>query len=311
MLQESQTNTPAQESSVSITDGSMFESPEGIMDGMVNLWNTHLFNLNDTAITVSKLAIALLVLLIGVAIAKMISNRIGQKILPRMKVNQGAANALQSILYYALLTITVLLALQIAGVPLTALAFFGGAIALGFGFGSQNVINNFISGLIVLIERPVGVGDLVTINGQQGCVVAVGARATKLESYMGVTYIVPNSTILESAVTNWSLPTASIKTVISVGVAYGSDTAKVRSLLEGVMNEHSMVSDSKENTIMFVNFGDSSLDFEIHCRISPKSVQEAKTFESDIRLSIDEVFREQGIEIPFPQRDLHVKTGMS
>ncbi|PCI06828.1 hypothetical protein COB72_11340 [bacterium] len=309
MMQDTHATDIVAQDAVAITDGSIFESPENILEGVATLWNTHLFSLNDTAITVSKLAIALLVLLIGVAVAKIISNRVGQKVLPRMQVNQGAANALQSIMYYAMLTMTVLLSLQIAEVPLTALAFFGGAIALGFGFGSQNVINNFISGLIVLIERPISVGDLVTINGQQGCVVSVGARATKLESYMGVTYIVPNSIILENSVTNWNMPTASIKTVIGVGVAYGSDTAKVRTLLEGVMNGHAMVSESSENTIMFVNFGDSSLDFEIHCRISPKSVQEAKTFESDIRFTIDEEFRKNGIQIPFPQRDVHVKSG--
>ncbi len=292
-----------------LLSGKAFESADGIMGVVSTIWNTELFALNAHPITISQLIIAVLVLFIGLGMARWVSVRVGKKVLPRMKVNPSASSAIQSIVYYTMLVVAVLLSLEIAGVPLTALAFFGGAIALGFGFGSQNVINNFISGLILLIERPIRIGDLVTINGEQGVIAAIGARATKLESYMGTTFVVPNSIILENSVTNWNMPTASIKSVIGVGVAYGSDTGKVRTLLEGVMNGHSMVSESSENTIMFVNFGDSSLDFEIHCRIHPKNVLEAKSFESDVRFTIDEEFRKNGIEIPFPQRDVHVKSG--
>ena len=304
-----QTETQQSATLSDLLSGKAFESADGIMGVLSTIWNTELFTLNDHLITIDQLVIALLVLIVGLGMSRWVSVRVGKKVLPRMKVNASAASAIQSIVYYTMLVVAVLLSLQIASVPLTALAFFGGAIALGFGFGSQNVINNFISGLILLIERPIRIGDLVTINGEQGVIAAIGARATKLESYMGSTFVVPNSIILENSVTNWNMPTASIKSVIGVGVAYGSDTGKVRSLLEGVMNGHSMVSESSENTIMFVNFGDSSLDFEIHCRIHPKSVQEAKSFESDIRFKIDEEFRKHGVEIPFPQRDVHVKSG--
>ena len=305
-----QANTDQNATISELLSGKAFESADGIIGAISTVWNTELFALNDHPIQLSQLAIAVLVLFIGLGMSRWVSVRVGKKVLPRMKVNPSASSAIQSIVYYTMLVVAVLLSLEIAGVPLTALAFFGGAIALGFGFGSQNVINNFISGLILLIERPIRIGDLVTINGEQGVIAAIGARATKLESYMGSTFVVPNSIILENSVTNWNMPTASIKSVIGVGVAYGSDTGKVRALLEGVMNGHSMVTESSENTIMFVNFGDSSLDFEIHCRIRPKNVQEAKTFESDIRFTIDETFRVNGIEIPFPQRDVHVKSGM-
>ncbi len=309
--QQAAQDAPTIELAPGLVDGSAFKSADGVMEMVTTVWNTQLFSLNDQPITVSQLVVAFLVLIIGVFLARLISARIGKRVLPRMNVNAGAASAIQTILYYAILLLTVLVSLQIAEVPLTALAFFGGAIALGFGFGSQNVINNFISGLILLIERPIRIGDLVTINDQQGVIAAIGARATKLESYMGSTFVVPNSIILENSVTNWNMPTSSIKSIVGVGAAYGSDTAKVRSLLEEVMNNHPLVSTSSENTVMFVNFGDSSLDFEIHCRIHPKNVQEAKTFESDLRFKIDEVFREHEIEIPFPQRDLHVKSGLA
>ncbi|MDF1810520.1 MAG: mechanosensitive ion channel, partial [Phycisphaerales bacterium] len=305
MLQD----TESKETISSLIDGSAFESADGIMDVVSTVWRTELFQLNEHPISVSQIVIALLVLILGLALARWVSVRVGKRILPRMKVNQSASNAIQSIIYYMMLMIAILLSLQIAGVPLTALAFFGGAIALGFGFGSQNVINNFISGLILLIERPIRIGDLVTINGEQGVIAAIGARATKLESYLGSTFIVPNSIILENSVTNWNMPTSTVKSIISVGAAYGSDTSKVREILESVIKDHPTVSKSAENKVMFVNFGDSSLDFEIHCRIHPKNVLEAKSFESDIRFKIDEEFRKHGIEIPFPQREVHVKSG--
>ena len=306
-----QNNTSHNATISEVLSGRAFESADGIMGVISTIWNTELFTLNAHPIQLSQLAIALLVLVIGLGMARRVSIRVGERVLPRLKVDVSASNAIQSIVYYSILVIAVLLSLQIAQVPLTALAFFGGAIALGFGFGSQNVINNFISGLILLIERPIRIGDLVTINGEQGVIAAIGARATKLESYMGSTFVVPNSIILENSVTNWNMPTASVKSIVGVGAAYGSDTSKVREILEGVIKGHPTVSESAENKVMFVNFGDSSLDFEIHCRIHPKNVLEAKSFESDIRFQIDKEFRKHGIEIPFPQRDVHVKSGMS
>jgi potassium-dependent mechanosensitive channel len=274
-----------------------------------DIWEHHLFTLNETSITVSDLIIALAVLLVGTFIAKRIARHVGGRVLPKLKIDHGAAKTIQSVLYYILLTVVVVTSMNIAGIPLTALTFFGGAIALGIGFGSQNVINNFISGLILLIERPIRVGDLVTIDGEIGTVIDIGARATKVESYYGSTYIVPNSTILENSVTNWNMPNSTIKTTVGVGVAYGSDTDRVRSLLEQAMNEHPLLVKGSDNQIMFTNFGDSSLDFEIHCRIKPKNTQEKIGFESDLRFRIDELFREHEIEIPFPQRDMHVKSG--
>ena len=290
-------------------DGSAFESADGIMDVISTIWNAELFTLNAHPISIDQLVIALVVLFVGLGMARWVSVRVGRKVLPRMKVNPSASSAIQSIIYYVMLVVAVVLSLQIAGVPLTALAFFGGAIALGFGFGSQNIINNFISGLILLIERPIRIGDLVTINGEQGVIASIGARATKLESYMGSTFVVPNSIILETSVTNWNMPDSTVKSIVGVGAAYGSDTGKVRAILEGVIEGHPTVAQSEENKVMFVNFGDSSLDFEIHCRVHPKSVLELKSFESDIRYKIDEEFRKNGIEIPFPQRDVHVKSG--
>tara|TARA_R110000744_G_scaffold200097_2_gene319193 strand:+ start:3704 stop:4687 length:984 start_codon:yes stop_codon:yes gene_type:complete len=269
------------------------------------LWDKELFSVNDTSIVVNQLVIALIVLIVGYICAKIISKRVGSTVLPRLKVEPGPANAIQSILHYLLLTIAVFLALNIAGVPLTVFTIFGGALALGIGFGSQNVVNNFISGLILLIERPIRVNDLVTIQGETGTVANIGARATKIVSYDGTTFIVPNSTLLENSVVNWNLPTRKLRTIIKVGVAYGTDTGLVKSVLEELLDDHIRVLESPDNRVLFMDFGDSSLNFEVHFWISPRSTLDRRQIESDLRFKIDALFREHNITIPFPQRDIN------
>tara|TARA_R110000765_G_scaffold59189_3_gene115335 strand:- start:1867 stop:2850 length:984 start_codon:yes stop_codon:yes gene_type:complete len=269
------------------------------------LWDKELFSVNDTSIVVNQLVIALIVLIVGYICAKIISKRVGSTVLPRLKVEPGPANAIQSILHYLLLTIAVFLALNIAGVPLTVFTIFGGALALGIGFGSQNVVNNFISGLILLIERPIRVNDLVTVQNETGTVFNIGARATKIVSYDGTTFIVPNSILLENSVINWNLPTRKLRTIIKVGVAYGTDTGLVKSVLEELLEDHIRVLESPDNRVLFMDFGDSSLNFEVHFWISPRSTLDRRQIESDLRFKIDALFREHNITIPFPQRDIN------
>ena len=281
-----------------------------LMVKLHDLWNMG-FTINNTTITFGQIAIALLALIAGVIIAKIVSRHVGKRILPRLKVEPGPASAIQSILYYIMIVLTVLTALQIAKVPLTVFTIFGGALALGIGFGSQNIMNNFISGLILLIERPIQVNDLVTVQDETGTVLKIGARATHIQSYSGLTFIIPNSHLLENSVSNWNLPTRKARASIKVGVAYGSDTGKVKTLLEDLLKEHIRVLDSTDNRVFFMDFGDSSLDFEVHFWISPRTMLDRHQIESDLRFKIDEEFRKNGIEIPFPQRDVHVKSGMS
>lgn len=272
-----------------------------------DLWNLKLFKLGSTEVDVSQIIIALVVLVVGALLAKVIANRVGQRVLPRMKVNRGAASALQAILYYTLLAIAVLLSMQVAGVPLTVFTLFGGIVALGVGFGSQNIVSNFISGLIILIERPISVGDLVVVSDRMGTVQRVGARATHIEDYLGTTVIVPNSYILENKVSNLSLPTPVVRSSVTVGVAYGSDVKKVTELLELSVNEHERVIKQRQSAVLFTDFADSALVFEAHFWIQPKNTLDKLTIESEIRYCIDAHFRENSIAIPFPQRDTNLK----
>ena len=274
------------------------------MNQIIHIWDYN-FTIGDTTIAVNQLVIALLAFIAGIIISKLIARRVGNKVLPRMKVEPGPASAIQTILYYLLLIVTAIIALQIAQVPLTVFTIFGGALALGIGFGSQNIMNNFISGLILLLERPIQVNDLVTVGSDIGTVLKIGARATHIQRYDGVTVIVPNSHMLENAVANWALPDPRIRSIIKVGVAYGSDVKLVKKTLEKLLEDHVRVLAATDNRVLFAGFGDSSLDFEVHFWISPRSSFDRRQIESDLRFKIDALFRENNITIPFPQRDVH------
>lgn len=285
------------------TNAGFFENISGYI---AHLWDLKLFTIGETEVYINQLVIALFAFIAGVILSKIIARRVGKKVLPRMKVQEGPANAIQTILYYFLLVITAVVALQIAQVPLTIFTIFGGALALGIGFGSQNIMNNFISGLILMLERPIQVHDFVTINGETGKVLKIGARATHIQRYDGVTNIVPNSLLLENCVSNWALPDPRIRSIIPVGVAYGSDVQLVKKTLEQLLTDHVRVLESPDNRVLFMGFGDSSLDFEVHFWISPRSTFDRRQIESDLRFKIDALFREHNITIPFPQRDVHI-----
>jgi len=279
---------------------------ENIWAYVDHFWDLRLFTIGETEVFVNQLVVALFAFVFGVILSKLISRRVGKKVLPRMKVHEGPASAIQTILYYILLIITAIVALQIAQVPLTIFTIFGGALALGIGFGSQNIMNNFISGLILMLERPIQVNDIVTVNNETGKVLKIGARATHIQRYDGVTTIVPNSHLLENAVANWALPDPRIRSMIPVGVAYGSDVQLVKKTLEKLLTDHVRVLESPDNRVLFMGFGDSSLDFEVHFWISPRSSFDRRQIESDLRFKIDALFREHDITIPFPQRDVHI-----
>ncbi len=272
-----------------------------------DIWHMDLFKLQDTTISVSQIVIALLTLIVGIILAKFISKRVAKAFLPRFKVEPGPASAIQTVLFYILLTAVAVLSLQIAGVPLTVFTIFGGAVAIGVGFGSQNLVNNFISGLILLLERPIQVGDFVEVSGFSGVVLKIGARATHLQDYKGATSVIPNSILLENRVGNFFLPDRSMRVIIPVGVAYGSDVQLVKKTLESVLEDHVRVLEHPENRVLFMNFGDSSLDFELHFWIMPRNLLDRRQIESDLRFRIDELFREHNITIPFPQRDINFK----
>jgi len=203
--------------------------------------------------------------------------------------------------------VAVLVALAMAEVNLTGLALVSGALALGIGFGMQEIANNFISGLILLFERPIRAGDFVTVGEVQGFVRSIRIRATEIETLDNQNVLVPNSELVSGRVINWVLRDTYGRLQIKIGVAYGSDIEAVRDILESISREHTeVITDGRAPAprALFMGFGDSSLDFELRVRI--QRIERRFSVVSDLNFAIDAAFREAGITIPFPQRDLHI-----
>jgi len=279
-----------------------------IWHGAVSVWNYEITAVDDRPITAGTVITSIILLLIGVLASRLLSRVLGQRVLPRLGMHRSAATAIQSLTFYALVATFTLWALRFVNVPLTMFTFLGGAIAIGVGFGNQNIVNNFISGLILLAERPVRTGDLIQLGDLFGTVEHIGARSTRITTAANLEIIVPNSTFLENNVVNWTLANNMIRTSICVGVVYGSPTRMVTRLLKRAADEHGLILDNPEPFVWFTDFGDNSLNFELHFYIQIRNMMERRRVESDIRYKINELLNEAGITIAFPQRDVHLDT---
>ena len=271
-------------------------------------WNYELTSVDDRPITVRKIATGLVLLLLGVYASRRLSRLIGKRMLPRLGMNSGVATAVQSVSFYVLVACFAFMSLELINIPLTVFTFLGGAVAIGVGFGSQNILNNFISGLILLAEQPIRVGDLVDINGLCGNVEKIGARSTRVKTGSNLEIIVPNSKFLEDNVTNWTLSDTRMRTVVRVGVAYGSPTSDVDRLLRAAVDQCPSAQPSPEPIVLFSDFGDNSLMFEVHFWTDVRSMMQARKAESELRHAIDQLMRNANITIAFPQRDIHLDT---
>lgn len=272
---------------------------------LADVWRFEITASEDRAITVGKIATGIMVFTLGLLLARGFTKWFGPRVLNRVGLDEGAAHAYQSLAYYALLAILFVTALHIADIPLTAFAVLGGALAIGVGFGSQNIVNNFISGLILLAERPIKLGDLVELEGTYGNIERIGLRSTRVRTGDNIHVIVPNSAFLENPVINWTHSDRQVRISVSVGVAYGSPTRAVEKLFVQAINEHPQVLENPKPMVLFTAFGDNSLEFEARFWVVINSLMARHIIESEIRFRIDELFREAGLVIAFPQRDIH------
>ena len=253
---------------------------------------------------------AIAVLAIGISLTRWIKQRVVSDLVKRTRLDRGGREAIVTVSGYIGVMVSLLIAMGVAGISYTNLAIIAGALSVGIGFGLQNVVNNFVSGLILLFERPVRTGDWIVVGDTQGYVRKISIRSTQIETFDRADIIVPNSELISNKVSNLMLrdPWGRIK--IPVGVAYGSDVKKVIEILVRVAREYDGVIKDQPGVTppkaLFMRFGDSALEFELRCFI----LQIDKIFDatSDMNIAIDQAFREAGITIPFPQRDVHVKT---
>jgi small-conductance mechanosensitive channel len=253
-------------------------------------------------------------LLIALLIAVFwISSRTKRFLFNRFLVNSGLDRALQyaiaQIISNVVLVVGVLIVLENTGIHLGALAVFAGAVGVGVGFGLQNIASNFISGLVILAERPITIGDRVEVAGITGQVQQIRARSTVIRTNDNITMIVPNTKFIDSPVTNWTYGDPRVRFRIPVGVAYGSDIAKVREALLAAGGENPNTLKDPAPSVFLGKFGDNSIDFELVVWSSEMSARPSR-YRSDLNFAIEKKFREAGIEIAFPQRDLHIRSGV-
>jgi small-conductance mechanosensitive channel len=289
-----------------LLDDSLLDQVKAVLADIAALWSFQLTAIDGRPLTVGKVLIALLVLAVGVPIAKIAVRRFARRALGRVGLEPGAADAFATLGFYVVLGCLVVFALWVAEIPLTVFTLAGGALAIGIGFGSQNILNNFISGLILLAERPIKVGDLIEVGGTFGQVESIGARSTSIRTFDNFHIIVPNSAFLESNVVNWTHSDNLVRISLLVGVAYGSPTRKVEEIMLSVVRQHDKTVSPPEPVVLFEDFGDSALVFRALFWIVMNRPMEQKRVLSDLRYRLDERFREEGITIAFPQRDVHL-----
>jgi len=250
---------------------------------------------------------ALLVVIIMMVATRNIPGVMEIAVLRHLPLDAGSRYAISTISRYIIIGIGLIIALNILGFSWSSLQWLVAALGVGIGFGLQEIVANFISGLILLFERPIRVGDTVTVGGISGTVSRIRIRATTITDWDRKELIIPNKSFITGELVNWTLSDPIIRIIIKVGIAYGSDTALAQKVLETVVNENPFVLKEPNPRVLFLNFGESSLDFEV--RVFVRGVEKLMiTTRHELHLAIDNAFREHGIEISFPQRDIHLRS---
>jgi small-conductance mechanosensitive channel len=275
------------------------------MDKFSSFWNYQLFQIGGAEYTVGQFLLLVILLFVGFGVSKLLGNLFSKR-LSRTSLRPQAIQTLQRVLFYLLIMGVVFAALSLLRIPVTAFAFLTGAVAIGVGFGAQNIINNFISGWILMTEQPVRVGDFIEIDQHTGVVERIGNRSTRIRRVDGVHMLVPNSQMLERVVVNWTLIDHQIRTAVRVGVAYGSKPHHVVEILSKAIRSQPDVLDDPSPRVIFEDFGDNALIFDAIFWCNVGGERELRQIRSNIRLKISELFAEERITIAFPQRDVHI-----
>tara|TARA_R110000737_G_scaffold109203_2_gene142121 strand:+ start:1144 stop:2004 length:861 start_codon:yes stop_codon:yes gene_type:complete len=234
-------------------------------------------------------------------LTKLVSNRLTTK-----NTDPNVIHLVQRVLYVLSITVIIISILDFMNVPIAAFAFLSGAIAIGFGFGAQNIINNFISGWILMWERPIRIGDFLEVEDTKGLVEEINTRSTRIKRVDGVHLLIPNSKLLENTVVNWTLVDQFVRCSVKVGVAYGSPAKKVAELIMQATTEQSATLKEPKPLVTFDDFGDNALMFEVTFWINSRVESGLRIAKSNVRFRLEELFEQHDIVVAYPQRDIHL-----
>jgi small-conductance mechanosensitive channel len=259
-------------------------------------------------VTLGKIIIAILIIIIGTRFAQIISKFVARVISKRTSIDIGIIDASQKLFFYCFSVVFAIYALYMVQVPLTAFTLMGGALALGLGFGSQNVLSNFISGIILLVERPVKTGDFIEVESSIGTVETIGLRSIRIRTQGNEHLIIPNSYLLEKPLVNWTLSDKIVRLELAVGVVYGSPVREVKRMLLAAAASVDRINNKPEPFVIFSDFGDNALLFHLVFWSRINTIVDKRTILSQLRFKVVDLFNQAGIVIAFPQRDVHLDT---
>ncbi len=289
-----------------------------VCEGAALLWQFELFAVQDTievegeqitgkrSVTIGKIMTALSILVVGLWVSFKLTRFTERMAVTRTGMDAGAARIARRWVMFLIGLVLLMTSLVMVKIPLTVFAFTGGAVAIGAGFGMQNVLKNLISGLMLLLERPFRPGDLVEVAGVRGRVIDIGMRSSHFRDANGIETLIPNSTFVEENVTNWTLSNQSVRIVVKLGIAYGSPVQQVTEILLETANRHGLVQTKPAPQVLFEDFGSDALLFGLYVWVEIKLGVDWRNIASDLRYMINKAFSEHGIVMAFPQRDVHV-----
>lgn len=269
-------------------------------------WLESGISIGGTKITIINIAYLVIFLVFFIFVSRIIRDTLQNRILPRTRLDIGARASFVNIVIYTFWILAIYTGINILGINLSSLAFMAGALGIGIGFGLQNVVNNFVSGIILLFDPSIQVGDMVQIGDDWGTVNRINIRTTIIQTFDNASLIIPNSEMISNKVTNWSFKDPKVRRQVDVGVAYGSDVQLVHKILLQIVNDMPEIMNDPAPRVDFTDFADSALIFRIRFWItSPEFWLAAPT---ELRFRIDEEFKKNGIEIAFPQQDIHIRS---
>lgn len=275
------------------------------MDQIISFLNQPTINVYGKFFTIGDWLIVPTVLIVGWLLINWLVSFTSSRLIAK-NIDINIVHLIRRLVYVVAIIILVITTLDLINIPLTAFAFISGAVAIGVGFGAQNIINNFISGWILMWERPIGIGDYLEIDDVKGTVESINTRSTRIRRIDGVHMLIPNSKLLENTVVNWNLIDKLIRTNVRVGVAYGSPVQLVSELMLQAVKEQGELLTEPPPVVIFDDFGDSALMFDAFFWVEAKADRDLRIIRSNIRFRIYALFEENNIVIAFPQTDIHI-----